>query len=125
MKRNFRWARNLKIALKTQAGNKFRTATALLGIVMGVSTVIIMVAVSQGMRQQVMAQIEAMGTNLLVVNAGAVNIRAGRARTTSRVTTLTLADVRAISQGSREIARLAPAQSQRKQVKYGNLSTNT
>ena len=60
-----------KVAAQSIAKNKMRTALTMLGIVIGVAAVIIMVAVGQGARSQIEAQIQNLGTNMIVVVAGA------------------------------------------------------
>ena len=102
-----------------------RTALALLGIVIGVSAVIIMVAIGNGAQEQVLSKIEAMGTNLLIINAGQVQKSAGRQQIRGTVTTLTLEDVEAVGRECSAVSAAAPLQSKKMQVKYGNLSTNT
>jgi len=117
--------RSIRISRKQLAAHKLRTALALLGIVIGVSAVIIMVAIGNGAQEEVLSKIEAMGTNLLVVNAGQVQKSAGRAQIRGTVTTLTLSDVDAIVRECSAVKAAAPVQSKKIQVKYGNLSTNT
>ena len=118
-------ARSIRISRKQLAAHKLRTALALLGIVIGVSAVIIMVAIGNGAQEEVLSKIEAMGTNLLVVNAGQVQKSAGRQQIRGTVTTLTLSDVDAIVRECSAVKDAAPVQSKKMQVKYGNLSTNT
>ena len=107
------------------AAHKLRTALALTGIVIGVSAVIIMVAIGNGAQEEVLSKIEAMGTNLLIVNAGQVQKSAGRQQIRGTVTTLALADVDVIARECSAVKVAAPVQSKKIQVKYGNLSTNT
>ena len=71
--------------------NLFRTALTLLGIVIGVGSVIAMLAVGNGAKQQVLERISGMGTNLLLVRPGAPNQRG-----TGGVATLTVQDAEAI-----------------------------
>src|SRR3989304_6175589 len=91
-------ARSLKISEKQLRAHKMRTALALLGIVIGVSAVIIMVAIGDGAQQEVLSKIDAMGTDLLIVNAGQVQKSAGRQQIRGTVATLSLADADAIGQ---------------------------
>jgi len=102
-----------------------RTALALLGIVIGVSAVIIMVAIGNGAQEEVLSKIKAMGTSLLIINAGQVQKSAGRQQIRGTVTTLTLDDVEAIGRECSAVNAAAPLQSKKMQVKYGSLSTNT
>lgn len=118
-------ARSIRISRKQLAAHKLRTALALMGIVIGVSAVIIMVAIGNGAQEEVLAKIEAMGTNLLIVNAGQVQKSAGRQQIRGTVTTLTLDDAEAIARECPAVKAVAPVQSKKIQVKYGNLSTNT
>ena len=117
--------RSIRISRKQLAAHKLRTALALTGIVIGVSAVIIMVAIGNGAQEEVLSKIEAMGTNLLIVNAGQVQKSAGRQQIRGTVTTLTIEDVDAIGRECSAVEAVTPLQSKKMQVKYGNLSTNT
>ena len=64
-----------KAAAAALRANVFRTALTLLGIVIGVGSVIAMLAVGNGAKQQVLERISGMGTNLLLVRPGAPNQR--------------------------------------------------
>ncbi|MDD3652212.1 ATP-binding cassette domain-containing protein, partial [Immundisolibacter sp.] len=67
----------VRMALHSLRTNALRTALTLLGIVIGVASVIAMLAVGEGGKQQVLSQITAMGTNLIMVRPGAPGIRGG------------------------------------------------
>jgi macrolide transport system ATP-binding/permease protein len=82
-----------KAAVAALRANVFRTALTLLGIVIGVGSVIAMLAVGNGAKQQVLDRISGMGTNLLLVRPGAPNQRG-----TGGVATLVPADAEAIAQ---------------------------
>jgi len=116
---------SLKISRRALLLHKMRTVLALLGIIIGVSAVIIMVAIGRGAQKEVLGKIEEMGTNLIVVNAGQVRTFAGRKRQTGNVITLTLRDAKAIKMECPSVRVTAPAQSKKLQVKYGSLSTKT
>jgi len=60
----------LKMAMRALARNKARSALTMLGIVIGVASVIAMVSLGQGAQKQVQEQISSMGSNLLIVQAG-------------------------------------------------------
>ena len=64
-----------RTAVRSLRANLFRTALTLLGIVIGVASVIVMLAVGDGAKQSVLNRISAMGTNLLLVRPGAPNSR--------------------------------------------------
>jgi putative ABC transport system permease protein len=97
---------------------------ALLGIIVGVSAVIIMIAIGNGAEEEVVSKIEAMGTNLVIVNAGEIKTTGGR-QFRGTVTTLILADVDAIEKNISSVVGAAPVQTKKLLVKFGNLSTNT
>lgn len=80
-------------ALRSLRANLFRSILTLLGIVIGVASVIVMLGIGDGAKQAVVDQISAMGTNLLIVRPGAPNMR-GK----TDVATLVEADVKAINE---------------------------
>ncbi|HEX5091890.1 MAG TPA: ABC transporter permease [Burkholderiales bacterium] len=61
----------LRVALRAVAVNKLRSALTMLGIIIGVAAVIVMIAVGAGARARVEAQIQALGSNLLLILSGA------------------------------------------------------
>ena len=117
--------KSVRISRKQLAAHPLRTALALTGIIIGVSAVIIMVAIGNGAQQEVLSRIDAMGTDLLIVNAGQVQKSAGRQQIRGTATTLVLEDVEAIARECPAVKAAAPVQSKKVQVKYGNFSTNT
>lgn len=117
--------RSIKISRKQLLAHKLRTILALVGIIIGVSAVIIMVAIGNGAQNEVLSKIEAMGTDLLIINAGQIQKTAGRMQIRGVVTTLTLQDAVALQRECSLVKLSAPAQSKKAQVKFGNLSTNT
>ncbi|MEH6560756.1 MAG: MacB family efflux pump subunit [Marinobacter sp.] len=66
-----------RTAISSMTGNLFRTALTLLGIVIGVASVITMLAIGDGAREAVVDRISAMGSNLLLVRPGAPGQRRG------------------------------------------------
>jgi macrolide transport system ATP-binding/permease protein len=65
----------LRMSLSALTGNLFRTVLTLLGIVIGVASVITMLAIGDGARQSIVDRISSMGSNLLLVRPGAPNQR--------------------------------------------------
>ncbi|MFO7914539.1 MAG: ABC transporter permease [Candidatus Krumholzibacteriales bacterium] len=118
-------ARSIKISRKQLLTHKLRTVLALVGIIIGVSAVIIMVAIGNGAQNEVLGKIEAMGTNLIIVNAGQVRKSAGRMQVRGTVTTLSLEDVEVLRRTVPLVQSAAPVQSKKMQVKSANLSSNT
>lgn len=114
-----------RIALKALFSHKLRTALAMTGIVVGVCSVIVMVAIGDGAQKQVLSKIRAMGTDLVMVTAGQVKIIAGRQRQTGNVTTLTLRDIKSITDEAQNIKAAVPAQGKKMLVKYEAFNTTT
>lgn len=83
-----------KTALRSLLGNIFRTVLTLLGIVIGVASVITMLAIGDGAKRAVVESISAMGSNLLLVRPGGPNQRGGR----WGVSTLVPEDVAALNE---------------------------
>jgi len=69
--------RSIRISRSQLLSHRLRTALALLGIIIGVSAVIIMVSVGNGAQKEVLSQIKSMGTDLIIINAGQVQKSAG------------------------------------------------
>lgn len=115
--------RNIKISIKQLTANKIRTALALTGIIIGVSAVIIMIAIGTGAQRDVLGKIEEMGTNLVIVNAAEVPRSPGREQFRGTVTTLTLQDAEILERSATHIEAAAPVQSRRMQVRFGNRTT--
>jgi macrolide transport system ATP-binding/permease protein len=108
-----------RTALRALRANLFRSALTLLGIVIGVASVIAMLAIGDGAKQKVVNQISAMGTNLLMVRPGAPNQR-GRDTTA----TLVIEDVRAVA-GLDNVLAAVPEQSASVTLRVGNTDHRT
>ncbi len=89
-------ARILKEALIAIRANKLRSSLAILGVVVGVASVISMVAVGRRGESRLLAEIQKLGANTLVVNAGNTPFLGRRRRGSMKVNTLTVADAIAI-----------------------------
>ncbi len=116
---------SLGIALKALLAHKTRTFLASLGILIGIASVIIMVAIGKGSQQEVMDVIAGMGENLITVNAGEMKRRGGRLRLTGNVTTLTVRDANRIMDEIGEVESVAPFEEKRMVAKFGHNSTET
>lgn len=113
-------------AVSTLTVNKLRTGLAMLGIVIGIGSVIALVALGQASQKSVEQQIQSLGANLLTVlpggqSSGAVRGAAGGG------TTLTLADAQAIESDSTvtTVKQVSPEYNSRAQVTAGRNNTNT
>ncbi len=116
---------SLGIALKALLAHKTRTFLSSLGILIGIASVIIMVAIGKGSQQEVMDVIAGMGENLITVNAGEMKRRGGRLRLTGNVTTLTVRDANRIMDEIGEVENVAPFEEKRMVAKFGNNSAET
>jgi len=108
------------------SSNKARTALTILGIVIGISSVIVMVSVGQGATLSIQASIESTGSNLLMITPGAARglgnfVRSGGGTAQS----LTINDANAITSQVSSVQYMAPQVSGRYQVVYKGNNTNT
>jgi len=74
---------SLMMALRSLLHNRMRTALTMLGIIIGVASVVALMAIGNGAKQDVLERIEAMGTDLLTVMRGPPNVRASATVVTS------------------------------------------
>ncbi len=112
-------AESAKAAAAALRANVFRTALTLLGIVIGVGSVIAMLAVGNGAKQQVLDRISGMGTNLLLVRPGAPNTRG-----TGGIATLIPEDAEAIAQLPNVLAAV-PEQGGGATARFGGIDYQT
>ena len=113
-----------KMAINSLKVNKLRSALTSLGIIIGVSAVIIMLAIGTGASKQVQANMESMGSNLLTIRSssartGGVSLGIGTRPS------LTLKDASAIEKMIPDIDAVAPVSNESKQVMYGNQNWQT
>lgn len=92
-----------KISLKALANNKMRTFLTMLGIIIGVASVIAMLAIGQGSKKSIQAQVSEMGSNMIMIHPGAER-RGGVRQDAGSMQTLKLEDFYSI----RDEAFLAP-----------------
>ena len=113
----------LRVAFKALARNKMRTALTMLGMIIGVSAVITMVALGTGAQNSIETQIQAAGTNMIMVSAG--NFQQGGVRMgQGNASTLTPDDATAI-RDLPGVQYVAPGVSTRAQIVAGNLNWGT
>ncbi len=114
----------LIMAIRSLKINKMRSILTSLGIIIGVSAVIIMLAVGSGASKKIAKDMESMGSNLLMVRSASANsggVRMGFGTKPS----LTLKDADAISKNCRGILAVAPYSSGTEQLTYGNQNWST
>ncbi len=97
----------IKIAMRSIARNKTRSLLTMLGIIIGVSAVLLMVAVGQGARSQIAGQIRNLGTNLMVISPGSAT-QSGVSRGAGSLNRLTLDDAAALSEQAYLLSGVSP-----------------
>jgi putative ABC transport system permease protein len=103
--------------------NPVRVVRSLAGIAIGITSVIIIVSLGEGARSKILSQIEAMGSNVITVDAGLVKEVVGRRWQASKVTSLKEKDAISIAAECSSINAIAPTQEKTMVVKYGDAST--
>lgn len=111
-----------KIALRAIAANKTRSFLTALGIIIGIGSVITMLAVGQGTKQSIQANIAEMGSNMIMIHPGA-DRRGGVRQDASAMETLKMADFEAIRDGCKYIKGISPVVTKSGQFIYGNENT--
>ncbi|MBQ0744768.1 MAG: MacB family efflux pump subunit [Pseudomonas sp.] len=114
-------AEAVRMAQRALRANLFRTVLTLLGIVIGVASVVVMLAVGNGARQEVIDRISSLGTNLLLVRPGAPNTRRSIDGSTN---TLMPLDAQLVGELDNVIAAL-PEMSGRVTLRSGNTDYQT
>ena len=111
---------SVRTALRALRVSPVRTLLTLLGVMIGVGSVVAMLAFGNGARQQVLEQIQALGTNLLLVKPGAPGVRGAGGATT----TLVPADAEAIARLP-NVGYVVPQTANPVTVRYGNVTYTT
>src|SRR3990170_1964589 len=110
---------SVRTALRALRVSPVRTLLTLLGVMIGVGSVVAMLAFGNGARQQVLDQIQALGTDLLLVNPGAPGVRGA-----GGTTTLVPADAEALVRLP-NVGYVVPQTSNPVTVRYGNATYTT
>ncbi len=108
-----------KIATNALKRNKFRSILTMLGIIIGVGSVIGMLSIGQASKQSIQSQISSMGSNMLFVRPGTEQ-RGGVRMGNSNAETLTLSDMEKIKSEATKISAISPQVSSSGQVVNGN-----
>lgn len=108
----------LKIALRALNNNKTRGFLTMLGIIIGVASVITMLAIGQGSKRSIRAQISEMGSNMIMIHPGA-DRRGGVRQDPASMQSLKLEDFQAIAGETRYTSAVSPSVSSSGQVIYG------
>jgi putative ABC transport system permease protein len=122
---------SLQVALRSLASNKMRSGLTMLGIIIGISAVIILVSVGQGVQTMVVEQMQGMGSNIMFVMPGQLEQSNASMRTnflrSANISTLTLGDVQAIANRANvpDVVAVAPEYVGTGTAVYGGKNTNT
>ena len=108
-----------KIALRAIAANKMRSFLTALGIIIGVASVITMLAIGQGSKRSIQANIAEMGSNMIMISPGA-DMRGGVRQDASSMETLKLTDFTSIKDECNYIKAISPTVTSSGQWIYGS-----
>ena len=108
----------IKIALRALANNKLRGFLTMLGIIIGVASVITMLAIGQGSKRSIQAQISEMRSNMIMIHPGA-DVRGGVRQDASAMETLKLEDYQNIVDETRYVSAVSPSVNSSGQAIYG------
>ena len=114
----------LKMAWRSLAANKLRTFLTMLGVIIGVTSVIALVSVGMGVKKNMLDSISRLGSNMLIVSPGSSN-RGGPRGAAGSITTLTLDDSDAIKSKIKDISYVSPTVRGSYQVVYGHENWNS
>lgn len=114
-----RFKEALRMAVLAMAAHRLRTFLTMLGIIIGIASVVSVVAIGQGTQQQVLANISNLGTNTLEIFAG----RSFGDTRSARITTLVVSDAEALARQS-YVAAVTPTVSTSKTLRVGSLEAS-
>ena len=116
------YANLFKIAIKAIFANKTRSFLTALGIIIGIASVITMLAVGQGTKMSIQANIAEMGSNMIMIGPGA-DRRGGVRQDASSMETLKMTDYESIRDECTYIKAISPMVNKSGQFIYGNENT--
>ena len=114
----------LKMAWRSLGANKLRTFLTMLGVIIGVTSVIALVSVGMGVKKNILDNISRLGSNMLIVMSGSAN-RGGMRGAAGSVITLTYDDAEAIKNKIKNVEYVSPTVQGSYQVVYGHENWNT
>ncbi len=108
-----------KIALKAIYNNKTRSLLTMLGIIIGIASVIAMLGFGQGTQEQITSEISSMGSNMIMISPGGER-RAGQRMDASSMQTLKMEDYESIRNNCPHVTYVSPSVSSSGQLVAGN-----
>lgn len=118
------FANLFRIALKALGNNKFRGFLTMLGIIIGVGSVITMLAIGQGSKKSIQAEISEMGSNMIMIHPGE-DMRGGVRLSADDMQTLKVKDFEDIRKECAHISLVSPSVNSSGQAVYGANNTPT
>jgi len=119
------FSENFKIAIRALRANKLRSMLTMLGIVIGVATVVALLSIGKGATASITSQIQSNGSNLLTISAGRQQARGSRQGQSQQASHLYYADYQLLQRSlTTDIRAIAPSYQSSYIVKYGVESFN-
>ena len=112
-----------KIALRAIAANKLRSFLTMLGIIIGVASVITMLAIGQGSKQSIQSMVSQMGSNMIMIRPGQDKGPGGAQQDASSMQTLKLTDFEKLRDEGKYISAISPSVNSSGQFINGNNNT--
>jgi putative ABC transport system permease protein len=112
-----------KIALRAIAANKLRAFLTMLGIIIGVASVITMIAIGEGSKASIQSNISQMGSNMIYINPGADRGPGGARQEASAMQTLKIKDYEMLAAEAKFVKSISPMVQSGGQFVYGNHNT--
>lgn len=112
-----------KIAMRAIAANKLRSFLTMLGIIIGVASVIAMMAIGQGSKKSIQANIAEMGSNMIMIRPGQDKGPGGAQQDASDMQTLKLKDYEALKEQAKYLSAISPSVNSSGQFINGNNNT--
>lgn len=114
----------IKIALKATSNNKTRAFLTMLGIIIGVASVITMLAIGQGSKENIRSQISEMGSNLIIIRPGGIVLNGVR-QSGETMESLKMEDYKSLVEETRYLSAISPSVNSNGQSVYGVNNTPT
>ena len=112
-----------KIAMRAIAANKLRSFLTMLGIIIGVASVIAMMAIGQGSKKSIQANIAEMGSNMIMIRPGQDKGPGGAQQDASDMQALKLKDYEALKEQAKYLSAISPSVNSSGQFINGNNNT--
>ena len=108
----------IKIAVKALGNNRMRGFLTMLGIIIGVASVITMLAIGQGSKKSIQAEISEMGSNMIMIHPGG-DMRGGVRLDADDMESLKIEDLESVREKARYVTYISPMVNSAGQAVYG------